>query len=75
LATVVGLTWWWWDSIYLRFVILFIGTINAVYAIWDVYLDGVKFGKDSSSDATEIARLINTKRRQEVSSTSQGPSC
>ena len=69
----VALAWLLYDSLYLRFIFIFLGTINALYAIWDIYLDGVKHSKVSDdvkyskvekSDCTEMAKEFKDKRAQ-----------
>ena len=47
--------------------ILFLGTINALYAIWDIYLDGIKYGKTVASDCTAMARNFNSNKLKKVS--------
>jgi hypothetical protein len=43
------------DSICLRFVVLFMGWMSALYAVWDVYDDGVR-AADEESDCTAMAK-------------------
>ena len=61
LGAIIAVGWGLYDSLLLRFVILFLGTINALYAIWDVHLDGVKYGKVAVSDCTQMAHRFNEK--------------
>ena len=63
-VVIIGVAWYLSDSIGLRYVILFLGTMNALYALWDVVIDGVIHGKDTGSDASEMARLYNEKKDQ-----------
>ncbi|KAI9635186.1 PXA domain-containing protein [Dioszegia hungarica] len=48
------------DSVGLRFVIMFIGLFSAVYAVQDIYDDGVKHRHMSGSDAHNYASLLVT---------------
>lgn len=66
IGAVIAVTWFLWDSLYLRFVVLFLGLINALYAIWDVHIDGIAYGKIASSDCTAMAAEFNNKRKKEV---------
>ncbi|WWD17787.1 hypothetical protein CI109_102229 [Kwoniella shandongensis] len=47
--------WNWDDSLLLRFAMLFIGLMSALYAAWDIFLDGIKYAKVAKSDATYMA--------------------
>jgi hypothetical protein len=67
IGSIIAVSWALYDSLYLRFVILFLGTINALYAIWDIYLDGIKYGKTVASDCTAMARKFNNNRLKHVS--------
>ncbi|WVQ97385.1 hypothetical protein IAU59_004497 [Kwoniella sp. CBS 9459] len=58
-GVLIWLAWNWNDSIYLRFVMLFIGLMNASYALWDVIQDGIVYAKVAQSDATRMAELYN----------------
>ncbi|KAE8539809.1 hypothetical protein D1P53_003746 [Cryptococcus gattii VGV] len=51
--------WNWDDSIYLRFVMLGMGLLSALYAVWDIALDGIKYAEVSESDATLMAEVYN----------------
>ena len=62
IGSIVAIAWYLSDSIYLRFVILFIGVMNALYAIWDIYLDGIKYDT-VNSDATLMMRELSSRRR------------
>ncbi|ODO11762.1 hypothetical protein I350_00546 [Cryptococcus amylolentus CBS 6273] len=53
--------WNWDDSIYLRLVMLFMGLMSALYAVWDIALDGIKYAKVAQSDATLMAQAYNKK--------------
>ncbi|OCF31086.1 hypothetical protein I316_07217 [Kwoniella heveanensis BCC8398] len=50
-GVLIWLAWNWNDSIYLRFVMLFIGLMNASYALWDVIQDGIMGAKDLEGEA------------------------
>jgi hypothetical protein len=63
----MGTAWYLEDSLYLRFVILFLGNMNAWYAIFDIYLDGFKYENVQQSDATLMAQAFNQRRDAEVS--------
>ena len=63
IATIIAITWYLADSIYLRFVVLFIGIMNALYAIWDIFLDGIKYSTEQS-DATLMVRMLSERRRE-----------
>lgn len=67
IGAIVAVAWYLSDSIYLRFVILFIGVMNALYAIWDIFLDGIKYGTEAS-DVTLMVRIL--RRKREVCSSS-----
>lgn len=67
IGAIIATSWVLWDSMYLRFVILFLGVINALYAIWDVWLDGVKIGNKACSDCTQMAKIYNRSRPSHVS--------
>lgn len=42
-----------YDSIFLRYIILFMGVGSSTYAIWDIITDGViDHGKDDDEDAS-----------------------
>ncbi|KIR43650.1 hypothetical protein I307_00311 [Cryptococcus deuterogattii 99/473] len=51
--------WNWDDSIYLRFVMLGMGLLSALYAVWDIALDGIKYAEVTESDATLMAEVYN----------------
>ena len=61
---VISVAWLFDDSISLRYVILGLGTMNALYAMCDVMLDGVIHGEETGSDASEMARVFNEYRSQ-----------
>jgi hypothetical protein len=63
ISIIVSAAWYFDDSVYLRFVLIFLGTINALYAIFDIYLDGIKFAMIAQSDATLMAQQFNEQRR------------
>jgi hypothetical protein len=43
--------WFIYDSIFLRYIILFMGVGSSTYAIWDIITDGViGYGKDDEDD-------------------------
>ena len=52
----LSVTWYFADSIALRFLVLFMGELSALYAIWDVVLDGIRYNVEISSDITEFVR-------------------
>ncbi len=68
-TAVIGVTWWYRDAEYLRYVILAIGMMSALYAICDVAIDGMIHGKDTGSDASEMARVFNEKKPKVSDST------
>lgn len=51
--------WNWDDSIYLRFAMLGMGLLSALYAVWDIALDGIKYAEVAESDATLMAEVYN----------------
>lgn len=54
-ALLLTAAWLAWDSLCLRFVVLFMGWMSALYAVWDVYDDGVR-AWDEESDCTAMAK-------------------
>jgi hypothetical protein len=43
--------WFIYDSIFLRYIILFMGVGSSTYAIWDIITEGViGYGKDEEED-------------------------
>ncbi|ORX36020.1 peptidase M50B-like-domain-containing protein [Kockovaella imperatae] len=62
IGAIVAIAWFISDSLYLRFVILFIGVMNALYAIWDIFLDGIKYGTQTS-DVTLMVRVWSRRRQ------------
>ncbi|WRT64245.1 uncharacterized protein IL334_001176 [Kwoniella shivajii] len=54
-GVILFLAWNWDDSIYLRFVMLFMGLLSALYAVWDIVLDGLRYAKVAKSDVTYMA--------------------
>jgi sorting nexin-25 len=44
-TTPIVLTWYFADGVYLRFVMIGMGTMSALYALWDVVIDGVIHGR------------------------------
>ena len=75
-SAIIGVAWYFDDSVYLRFVILFLGNMNAWYAIFDIYLDGFKYSGVQQSDATLMAKAFNKGSRNQVSCpTPHAPGC
>ena len=64
IAVIIGVAWLYEDSLCLRYVILGLGTMNALYAMCDVMLDGVIHGEETGSDASEMARVFNEYRSE-----------
>ncbi|WVQ85252.1 hypothetical protein IAT38_007417 [Cryptococcus sp. DSM 104549] len=58
-GVILFVAWNWDDSIWLRFVMLFMGEMSALYAVWDIILDGIKYAKVAKSDATCMAEVHN----------------
>ncbi|KAK8866015.1 hypothetical protein IAR55_001166 [Kwoniella newhampshirensis] len=54
---ILAVLWNWDDSLLLRFAMLFMGLMSALYAAWDIFLDGIKYAKVSKSDATYMAEF------------------
>nr|ODN93112.1 hypothetical protein L203_00381 [Cryptococcus depauperatus CBS 7841] len=59
---ILVLAWIWDDSIYLRFVMLFMGLLSSLYAVWDIVLDGIKYGKSADSDVTLMAKEFEARK-------------
>ncbi|RXK40288.1 hypothetical protein M231_02402 [Tremella mesenterica] len=59
---ILFVSWYLSDSIALRFVILFMGEMSALYAIWDIVLDGLRSGADAGSDITEFVRILELRK-------------
>lgn len=55
LGLFVGL-WWYQDSKYLRFYILFLGAMSSLYSLWDI-LEDLVFRKVNESDASQYSRI------------------
>ncbi|WWC86350.1 uncharacterized protein L201_001223 [Kwoniella dendrophila CBS 6074] len=64
IGIIITLAWMWDDSIYLRFVMLFMGLLSALYAVWDIILDGLKYAKVAKSDITYMAEEHNRRVKQ-----------
>jgi len=63
LLILVALGWYFSDSIGLRFIILFVGTMSATYSLWDVYTDGVIHGEEGGRIAMPwLSVITNTTR-------------
>lgn len=62
-SVLVGILLWvawnWDDSIYLRFIMLGMGLLSALYAVWDIALDGIKYAEVTESDAALMAEVYN----------------
>nr|XP_019000453.1 uncharacterized protein I203_06870 [Kwoniella mangroviensis CBS 8507]OCF63914.1 hypothetical protein I203_06870 [Kwoniella mangroviensis CBS 8507] len=57
------LAWMWDDSIWLRFIILFMGLLSALYAVWDIIRDGIRYAQVAKSDITYMAEEHNRKAK------------
>lgn len=55
LLAILFVAWYFSDSIALRFIILFLGVMSSLYAIVDVWVDGVVHKKDAGSDCRVFA--------------------
>ncbi len=53
------ITWYFNDSLWLRYVMIGIGTMSALYACADIYIDGIIYGDDACSDAGRMVELMN----------------
>lgn len=53
---ILGLLWWAEKGLYLRYFILFLGTMSALYALWDIVEDLV-VRKVNKSDAAQYAKI------------------
>jgi hypothetical protein len=56
------IAWFLYDSIFLRYIMLFMGVGSSTYAIWDVLMDGMiskKEDKRDGSDCAAMARYYN----------------
>ncbi|KAK4686233.1 hypothetical protein P7C73_g3892, partial [Tremellales sp. Uapishka_1] len=62
-AAIMGVTWYFQDAIWLRFFIMGMGTMSALYAVADVVIDGV-IHEASSSDCTAMAEEFNMRRNE-----------
>ncbi|KAJ3369465.1 hypothetical protein HDU91_007209 [Kappamyces sp. JEL0680] len=51
-----GFLWWYHDSIYLRYYILFLGVMSALYSLWDIIEDLIT-RKVNESDASQYSRI------------------
>lgn len=54
--TLFILLWWYENSIYLRFYILFLGVMSSLYSIWDIIEDLI-LRKVNESDASQYSRI------------------
>lgn len=67
LLVAIAFGWYLYDSMYLRYVFLFMGVGSSTYAIWDVWSDGIlrrsaqdsSSGSDDESDCTRMAQYYN----------------
>lgn len=55
----IGITWYIFDSIFLRYIMLFMGVGSSTYAIWDVLTDGV-ISEQGGSDCAAMADWYNS---------------
>nr|XP_019049330.1 hypothetical protein I302_03112 [Kwoniella bestiolae CBS 10118]OCF28260.1 hypothetical protein I302_03112 [Kwoniella bestiolae CBS 10118] len=62
-GTLLTIAWMWDDSIWLRFIMLFMGLLSALYAVWDIILDGIRYAKVAKSDVTYMAEEHNKRAR------------
>ena len=53
------IAWYICDSIFLRYIILFMGVGSSTYAIWDIVTDGVLSPGDDGSDCSAMATYYN----------------
>ena len=60
--SILAVAWYWDYSVGLRWLIQFMGVMSALYALWDIILDGMMHGKATGSDASEMARIYNEKK-------------
>jgi hypothetical protein len=67
ICTILALAWYVADSVALRFVILFCGTMAASYALADVYIDGFLHGREDGSDCRVFAEKFHSKPKGENS--------
>lgn len=54
----IAITWYIYDSIFLRYIMLFMGVGSSTYAIWDVLTDGV-ISDEGGSDCAAMADWYN----------------
>ena len=52
----ICLLWWLDGGFYLRYFVLFVGTMSSLYSLWDIVEDLV-VRKVNESDATQFSRL------------------
>ena len=55
-ASLIGFLWWFQESFYLRFFILFLGVMSGLYSIWDI-VDDLIARKVNESDASKYSKL------------------
>ncbi len=55
-ALAVGFLWWFKQGIALPYVITFVGTMSALYAVYDIYDDTIR-RNITESDASQLAKL------------------
>ncbi|WVR05971.1 hypothetical protein IAU60_002999 [Kwoniella sp. DSM 27419] len=69
-SLVVGMliwaVWEWDDSNLLRYVMLFMGLLSALYTVWDIIQDGIKYATVAESDATRMAKLHNQRKKEKT---------
>lgn len=52
----IAFLWWFKDSIGLRYFVLFIGTMSALYSLWDIIEDLI-LRKVNESDASKFSKI------------------
>ncbi|KAJ1330441.1 hypothetical protein BSLG_009359 [Batrachochytrium salamandrivorans] len=52
----IAVLWWFMDSYYLRYFVLFLGVMSACYSLWDIVDDLIK-RRVNESDASQFSRL------------------
>jgi hypothetical protein len=55
-GALIGVLWWFQNGFYLRYFILFLGTMSCLYSLWDIIDDLVR-RRVNESDASKYARL------------------
>lgn len=62
IVMLIGIAWSYSPSIALRIVILFLGTMSALYATWDIILDGLIHKKQGGSNVRVMAEAFHGKK-------------